>query len=390
MREGSNTEEERRVKRRTEIGIIIAIVAVVALTIVCRQKSGPKGAIPVGVALPLSGDAAPYGKEALNAINLAVEQINATGGVNGRPLQLHVEDDKGTVKDGVAALNKLLAECPEMQVFIGGAFSQIASGQIPICERRGIILFSPFASNPELSKPGDCFFRCWPSDTAEGREMALYARKHLGIETVALFTSSSDYGRGLKAVFEKAFIEAGGRITVADEFREGDTDFRTQLTKIKTSDPQAVYMVGWYKEYAQILRQAKDLGLNAQFLSCVTFNKPELLEIAGDAAEGVIFSEPAYSPQDQTPVVADFVAAYKKKFDAEPGTYAAHGYDGVRIVAAAMQSGTSAEAIKNALYDIKGFPGVTGRTTFDENGDVQKPVQFRQVKGGKYQAASDL
>lgn len=370
-------------RKRTALGIIVGIVLVVILAVVFKRVPPPATAIPVGISLPLSGDAAPYGKEALNAMNLAVDQINAAGGINGRHLELFVEDDKGTVKDGVAALNKVLAEHSDVQVFIGGAFSQIASAQLPICERKGIVLFSPFASNPDLSKPGDCFFRCWPSDTAEGREMALFARNRLKLDTVALFTSSSDYGRGLKAVFESAFTGAGGKIPVAEEFKEGDTDFRAQLTKIKSRSPKAVYLVGWYKEYAQILRQAKELGLDAQILSCVTFNKPELLELAGSAAEGAIFTEPAYSPTDKVPVVASFVTAYRQRFNTEPGTYAAHGYDAVRIIAKAMEAGITAESVKKALYGIKDFPGVTGATTFDENGDVRKPVQFRKVSNGR-------
>ena len=148
--------------------------------------------------------------------------------------------------------------------------------------------------------------------------------------------------------------------------------------------PEGVYLIGWYKEYAQILRQSKELGLKTQFLSCVTFNKPELLELAGDTAEGVIFTQPAYSTESQDPKVRDFVAAYKAKHNALPGTYAAQAYDAVYLIARAADKGFGAEALESGLYGIRNFPGVTGTTTFDPNGDVQKPVEFYTVRSGAF------
>ena len=175
---------------------------------------------------------------------------------------------------------------------------------------------------------------------------------------------------------------------MALEFAEGDSDFRPQLTRIKDAGADAVYMVGWYKEFARILRQAKELALNIRFLSCVTFNKPEILELAGEAAEGVIFSQPAYSAESREPAVLRFVHAYETRFGSKPGTYAAQAYDALNLIAVAAKQGLDAGDIKRGLYQIRDYPGVTGMTTFDENGDVQKPVEMWEVRAGRYSRIS--
>ena len=194
---------------------VAAIIAVLLIAVVVWRAANPgdSSTFKIGVTLPLSGDAAPYGKEGLNGLQLAAEQINARGGVEGKKIELLVEDDRGLPKDGVSALQKILATNPDVHVVIGGAFSQIAAAQIPICENKGVVLFSPYASNPDLSKPGDCFFRNWPSDIAEGGEMAKFAKGELNLNSVAILASSSDYGIGLKRVFVEAFRAARGNST---------------------------------------------------------------------------------------------------------------------------------------------------------------------------------
>jgi branched-chain amino acid transport system substrate-binding protein len=326
----------RRYSKLNVMFILVLVLQLISLN--CGKK---EKVYKIGVILPLSGDAAAYGKEALNGVNLAAEEINEKGGISGMKIKLIVEDDSGTPKDGVSALNKILATNTDIQIIIGGAFSQIASAQIPICEKKGIVLFSPYASTPDLAIPGDCFFRNWPSDIAEGKEMAKYAFNELNLRRVAILSSNSDYGVGLKRVFASEFESLGGDIPITDEFKEGDQVFRTQLAKINNENVDAIYMVGWYKEFAKILQQAKELGLNVQFLSCVTFNKPEILELAGNAAEGVIFSQPSYSTDSDDPMVTKFVENYRNRFDNLPGLYAAQIYDAIYIISEASKAGTS-------------------------------------------------
>lgn len=370
--------------KRTLIGIIVILAVLLVIAIIQFLPEQQPDKIKIGVTLPLTGDGAPYGKEALDGLRLAVEELNKKGGIGNKMIGIYVEDDMGTANGGVAALHKLLAIHPDMQVVIGGAFSQIAAAQMPICDKKGIVLFSPYASNPDLSKPDDCLFRNWPSDTAEGENMAKYAFNKLGMRRIAVLTSNSDYGIGLKRVFEKEFKALSGEILITEEFAEGENDFRPQLTKIKETSPDALYLVGWYKEFAIILKQAKELGLDVQVLSCVTFNKPELLQLAGGAAEGAIFTQPAYNTDSNNPITSKFVETFENKYGSKPGIYAAQAYDAVYLLAEAAKRGITANEIKQGLYAIKDYPGVTGQTTFDENGDVEKLVQFWTVKNNQY------
>jgi branched-chain amino acid transport system substrate-binding protein len=194
-----------------------------------------------------------------------------------------------------------------------------------------------------------------------------------------------DYGIGLTKVFEKVFESLGGRILAIEYYDQGATDFRTQLSKIKSLNPEAIYLPGYYTEIGLILRQAKEMGLKTKFLSCVGFDNPKVLEIAGNAAEGVIFARPYYDPESNDPIVKTFVKRFRQKFGTDPGIYAAHSYDALKIIATAIKKGGySADGIKRALYSTKNFPGVTGNTSFDKNGDVEKPIQIMEVYNGKF------
>ena len=186
-------------------------------------------------------------------------------------------------------------------------------------------------------------------------------------------------------VFTKKFGEFGGNISIVENYHEGANDFRTQLTKIKETQPPAIYIIGHYKEIAQILKQAKELGINSQFFSVSAFEVPELLELAGDAAEGVIYVTPMYDPTSEEKIIRTFVDKFQKKYRKKPGIVEAHAYDAVKVLAYAMEKGgISGIEIKNALYQIKDYPGVTGKITFDYKGDVIKPLRIKTVKNKKF------
>jgi len=288
--------------KKAWIGLVIVAVAVAGIVILTVATRSTEKFIKIGAILPLSGDGAKYGEEAQRGIELAVTETNAAGGISGKKVVIVYEDDQGLAKNAVSALKKL-ASVDKVPVVIGPMYSSTALASAPVAETEKIVLFSPSASSPEYTKAGDYAFRNWPSDIYEGGEMARFAYKKLGLRRVGILTVSLDYGIGLTNVFKNTFEKLGGQVPVQEQYVQGATDFRTQLTKLKGTNLDAVYLPGYYNEIGLILKQARELDLQVKFLSCVGFDNPKALEIAGDAAEGVIFARPAYDANSSDPQV---------------------------------------------------------------------------------------
>ena len=355
-----------------------AACLVALLSISACGDSGSQ-TVQIGAILPLTGDGAAYGEEARNGIDLALGEI-----AKGK-LSVSYQDDLGTAAGAVNAFNKLTA-INKVPAIIGPMYSSTALAIVPLLERAHVVVLSPSASSPALTGASPYFFRNWPSDVFEGTVMAEYARKNLGLARVAILAVNLDYGIGLTDVFKKTFEAVGGTITTVESYDQGATDFRTQLTKIAATKPDGVYLPGYYAEIGLALRQARELGISARFLSSVGFDNPKVLQIAGNAAEEVIFARPYYDPQSSDPLVKTFVANFTKKYGMAPGVYAAHAYDALGIMYKAIElAGAMADDIKAGLHQINNFPGVTGSTTFDQNGDVIKPIQIMKVENGEFQ-----
>jgi len=364
------------------IGIGIIIVVTLAIVFFINQTKKEPGVIKIGAILPLTGDGAKYGEEAKNGIELALEYLKDS------KIEVIYEDDQGKANGAINAFNKLV-ESENLPVIIGPMYSSTALAVAPLGEKKKVVIFSPSASSPELTKAGDYFFRNWPSDLYEGSEMASFAYNTLNLRAVAILSVNLDYGVGLTKVFEKVFKSFGGRILKTEYYNQGATDFRTQMNKLRSLNPEAIYLPGYYTEIGLILRQAKEIALKTKFLSCVGFDNPKVLEISGNATEGVIFARPYYDPESKNPNVKSFVERFTKRYGTAPGIYAAHAYDALKITAKAVeQGGYSADGIKKALYSIRDFPGITGKTSFDQNGDVIKPIQIMEVSNGKFKQYS--
>lgn len=367
---------------RKTIEVLFVLFALLVLLLPSCSK--PPDEFKIGSILVLSGDGAEYGKEAQRGIDLSVDEINARGGINGKRIKIVYEDDGGNATQAVSAFQKLITT-DKVPVVIGSMYSSNSLAIAPIAEQNKVVLFSPATSSPKLTTAGDYVFRNWPSDDFEASAIAKFVYDTLGLRKVAILAVQNDYGQGLETAFKKVFTESGGAITAQENYPKDATDYRTQLTKIERTKPQGLYLPGYYNEIGQILRQAKALRMTAEYISCVSFEDPKVLEIAGNAAEGVIYGVPAYDPNSPDPLVREFVARFEKKYGTKPGAFAAHAYDALRIVAMAIEKGGYiSDGIKDALYNIRDFPGVTGSTTIDRNGDVVKPIKIRIVHGGKF------
>lgn len=363
----------------------LALTGLVWLGACERKKSDGQKEIAIGAILPLTGDGAKYGESARNAVELALSELNAAGGINGVPVRVIFEDSEGVPQKGVSAFQKLRT-LDHVPAVIGGLFSSVTLAIAPIAERSQVVILSPTSSNPKITDAGDYIFRNCASDLFEGQVMAEAARAKLGISTVGILRINNDYGVGITDVFRERFTAAGGKILAEEVFQQGDTNLRAQVTKLGALDPKpdAIYLVG-YKELGQALKQCAELGIKAQFLSTVMFEDPEILKIAGSAAEGVIYSARAYDAESKDPTIQKFVKSYKQRYGGTPDIFAALAYDSMRILALAMKTGgTSAAGIKDALYKIKDFPGACGSTSFDKNGDVTQPAFLKTVRNGRF------
>ena len=363
------------------ISTTVLILITFVLTLGCTKKGKE---IKIGSVLPLTGGAGKYGEDAKLGIELALEERNLEGGINGKPIKVIFEDDQTIPQQTVTAFNKLI-KVDKVAVVIGAMTSSSALAIAPIAEQLKVVLLSPSASTPNLTNAGDFIFRNELSDAYGGTAQAILTWKQLGIKSTAILYINNDYGIGVKNAFIKTYNELGGQVIGSESFEADAQDFRTQLIRIRQKNPEALFMVA-YKESILILRQIKELNLKFKILSTPVFEDQEILEKSGKSAEGVVYVYyGGFDAQSNNEVVSRFVNSFRKKYNRESGYYSALAYDAMNIIIFAIQkSGARSEEIKNALYTIKDFPGVTGITNFDENGDVTKPVILKTVDNGKF------
>lgn len=363
--------------------LVIVLMALLVCPLGCKKEEPQAKEIKIGAILPLTGEGAKYGQSAKRGIELAIKEINSSGGIHGKNISVVFEDSLMDPKQGVSAIRKMIG-VNKVPVIIGAMASSVTLAVAPIAEKNKVVLLSPVSSTPALTEAGDYIFRNTYSDTYEGSRMGSYVYRQLNYKRVGMLHVNNDYGVGLTRTFREVFTGLGGIITAEEAYDSDSSDFKSQLHKIKESDPNAIYLVG-YTEMGQVLKQVKELGIVASFMSCIMFEDPKILEIAGAAAEGVIYAYPAYDTGSDQENVSTFVKSFKAQYDLLPDIYAASSYDAATILASAMRrGGISAEQIRDALYSIRDFPGVTGKTTFDEKGDVEKSIGIKKVRNGTF------
>jgi branched-chain amino acid transport system substrate-binding protein len=338
--------------------------------------------VVVGAVTPLSGKLAVYGEGFQQAMLLALEEVNAAGGINGKPMKILYEDNNSTAKDSVSAIQKLIT-VHKLPVIFGPAASSNFLAVCPIAQENKTILIAAQSAAAEISKAGDYVFRVFPSDELQGKGASDLAVS-LGYKEVVLTYINNDWGVGLGNVFKQEFLKAGGKIL--DEFThdEGKTDYRSEILRVKKYAPKAAVNLTYIKEGATMLKQGYETGLGVQWLMGSASKSPKLVELAGETAEGVIGTYPTFS--QETPQYKHFKEAWDKKY---PGKsipiFGEYNYDMVHMTAKALNAAKtgSTEDIRNALIEVsKGYMGVTGDKTFDENGDVGAVYGKWTVKGG--------
>jgi len=343
------------------------------------------GPIRVGHFASLTGDTATFGQSTDRGIRMAVEEINAAGGVLGRPLEIVSEDDRSVTEEARTAAQKLIQR-DEVVALLGEVASSRSLAAAPEAQRAGVPMISPASTNPKVTEVGDYVFRTCFVDPFQGAVMARFAFEELKARRVAiLFDFKQDYSVGLAEFFRKTFLELGGEIVADERYTSGDIEFRAQLTTIRAAKPDAVFVPGYYTELGLIAKQARELGIAAPLLGGDGWDSAKTLEIGGAAVEGYYFSN-HYAADSDSPKVQDFVRRYEAKYGSKPDAMAALGYDAAGILSDAIRRADSTEGpkLRDAIAATKDYDGVTGRITIDGERNARKDAVVLKIDGGRF------
>jgi branched-chain amino acid transport system substrate-binding protein len=377
----------REVKEMTKSLLLAAVLVLpLALTPGCTGGgSSSSDEIVIGEYGSLTGTTATFGQSTHNGIVLALEEQNGAGGLlGGKKIKVITEDDQSKPEEAATAVTKLINQ-DRVVALLGEVASSRSLAAAPIAQAAKVPMISPSSTNARVTQVGDYIFRVCFIDEFQGLVMAKFAANSLKLKKVAILKDvRNDYSVGLSQVFAQEFVKLGGTIVGEQSYSEGDSDFRAQITQLKSLAPEAIYAPGYYTEVGTVARQAKDLGLTVPLLGGDGWDSPKLTEIGGEAINGSYFSN-HYSVDDPSPVIQKFVADYQKKFGIVPDGLAALGYDAAKILFDAITRAGSTEAakVRDALAATRDFPGVTGSITIDKDRNAVKPSVVLQIKDGK-------
>ena len=341
--------------------------------------------VTIGVSGPLTGQYAQYGADWRRGFDLAVAEVNGSGGIGGRPLAYRFEDSQSDPRQAVAIAQKFAAD-PAIVAELGDFSSAASMAASPIYQRNHLVQFGFTNSHPDFTKGGDYMWSNAPNQADDMPVLAEYASK-LGLKRLAIAFIDSDWGRTSKDLFAAAAAKDGATVTAAESYLPNEQDFRSLLVRLRDSKPDGLILISYYPDGAQLVRQAHDTGLDVPVVAAGSVYSPKFLELAGPAANGV-YTNTNFFPSDPRPVVQRFVAAYTAAYGGTPGFYAARGYDAMMLLAAVMrQFGATRTGIHDGLAKVKDVPSVLfGTVQFDpETRRVRHPASIDLiVRGGAF------
>ncbi|MBK8466004.1 MAG: ABC transporter substrate-binding protein [Chloracidobacterium sp.] len=366
----------------TRVLLTITLVFSIFCSFACVQKGANTSTstttgdtIKVGVYGDLTGQTSSFGQSTKNGIELAVEEINAGGGVNGKKIQLVIEDDQGRPEQAKTVVSKLISQ-DKVQAVLGEVASTNSLAAAPVAQEAKIPMITPSSTNPKVTEVGDYISRVCFIDPFQGSVMAKFAANTLKAKTAAILGDvNSDYSKGLTQFFEEEFTKLGGKLVAKEAYTQTDPDFKGQLTKIRNLKPDVIYIPGYYGQVGIIAKQARELDMTMPLLGGDGWDSPEIWKLGGDSLKNTFISN-HYSAENPAPEIQNFVKAYKAKFNVEPDSLAALAYDAAKVLADAIKraGGTDSVKLKDAINSTKDFAGVTGKITIDKTRNAVKPA----------------
>lgn len=356
-----------------------------------KSSGSDSKTIKVGVNLELSGGVASYGESLENGVDIAVDEINKAGGVKGKKLELIKVDNKSEAAEATNGIIKLTSQ-DKVTAIIGAATSGNTVAQAQIANDTKTILLTPSGTSPNVTvgddgKLNEFVFRTSYIDPFQGIVAGNFAAKKLNVKNVAIFAdSASDYAKGLAASFKETFEKDGGKVVAEEAYVAKDTDFRATLTRIKSKNPEFIFIPGYYEEVGLIVKQARELGITVPLMGADGWDSPKLVELAGKDALNNTFITNHYASEDPDKTIQKFVTTYKEKFNGEaPNAFNALGYDTVYLLADAIKraGGTDTAKIKDALEQTKDLSLITGKISIDKDHNPIKSATVLEYKDGK-------
>jgi len=371
---------------RRSVFVCLLVLGFAWAPMACKEKNeraaNSSGDILIGEYGSMTGPTATFGQSSHEGLMLAIEQINAEGGVLGRKIKIISEDDQSKADEAVNAVQKLINRDGVVAI-IGEVASKRSLAAGSVCQKYKVPMLSPASTNPEVTRTGDYIFRTCFTDDFQGKVNGQFALRR-GWKNVAILTDvNNDYSKGLAHFFHEVYGQGGGNIVADESYREGDKDFKAQLTTIKGKNPDAVFLPGYYTDVGLILRQARELGLNVPFFGGDGWDSPDTLTL-GKVVDGCFFSN-HYSPEDPRPEVQQFLKAYEAKYNKVPDAMATLGYDAGRVMADAIRRAGKADpaAIRDALAGTRDFAAASGIITIDTERNAKKPAVILEIRDGK-------
>jgi branched-chain amino acid transport system substrate-binding protein len=375
--------------RRTWIAALLALSA--ASFGACKKpggqgssNSGGSAEIVVGHYASMTGNTAHFGQDTDKAVRLAADEVNAAGGVLGRKVKVVTLDDRGDSAEAANAVTRLI-DVEKVHAILGEVASSLSLSGGRVAQRRKVPMISPSSTNPKVTEVGDYIFRVCFLDPFQGKVMAKFAKENLKLERVAILKDvKNDYSIGLAEAFKDAYEKMGGKVVVEQSYSQGDTDFSAQVTAIKGTDAQGIYIPGYYAEVGAIARTAQRLGVKLPLMGGDGWDAPDLFKIGGDALENAYFSN-HFAPDVASDKAKKFVDAFKAKYNIEPTGLGALGYDAATVLFDAIKRAgkTEPEPIRAALAETKDYEGVTGKITIDKERNATKSAVVLKIEGGK-------
>ncbi|HKR04347.1 MAG TPA: ABC transporter substrate-binding protein [Bacteroidia bacterium] len=361
------------------------IIIVITGCISCNEKGKKNNneEIKIGAIFDLTGSLSYMGKWSQDGAMQAVENINKNGGIDGRIVKLIFEDGGSDANKCVSAVRKLI-DNDKVSLIIGFSSSSSVMASAPIANSDKVVILATATGSPNITDAGDYIFRNRLSGKLEVEAISKFIAVDRNQKDIGVIYINNDYGNGYAKIFHSSFESHGGKILLEEGFEQDQTDFKTLVKKFKDNNIKNIYLVAFAKEGGNLLKQCFEQNYMPQWYCANPIEAPEFLKIAGAATEGVIYSVARYDPNDSLSM--KFNSEYKAKHGYDSEMFAANTYDAVNIGAMAIaKTDGSGEKIKTFLYDsVQNYPGAAGLTSFDNNGDILKPVMMKTIKDGKF------